>query len=94
MNQAASLLPERPPRVGERVETELRKHEGGGIQLTIEFSEGERRQRQADVVSWRTRLAQFDRDMEMEPARIREFYQVRAKRVEPLGLVCLWPDTG
>ena len=78
----------------ERVETELRKHEGGGIQLVIEFSEEEKRQRQADVASWRTRLAQFDRDLETEPARIREFYAVRATRVEPLGLVYLWPDTG
>ena len=73
---------------------ELRRHEGGGIQLVIEFSEEEKRQRQADVASWRTRLAQFDRDLETEPARIREFYAVRAKRVEPLGLVYLWPDTG
>ena len=78
----------------QRVETELRKHEGGGIQLVIEFSEEEKRQRQADATSWRTRLVQFDRDLETEPARIREFYEVRAKRVEPLGLVYLWPDTG
>ena len=78
----------------QRVETELRRQEGGGIQLVMEFSEEEKRQRQADVASWRTRLAQFDRDLETEPARIREFYTVRAKRVEPLGLVYLWPDTG
>ena len=78
----------------ERVEAELRRHEGGGIQLTIEFSEEERRQRQADIASWRTRLAQFDRDLETEPGRIRAFYEVRARRVEPIGLVYLWPDTG
>ena len=77
-----------------RVEAELRRDEGGGIQLVIEFSEEEKRQRQADVTSWRTRLAQFDRDLETEPDRIREFYEVRAKRVEPIGLVYLWPDTG
>ena len=78
----------------ERVEAELRKHEGGGIQLVIEFSEDEKRQRQADLASWRTRLAQFDRDLETEPDRIRAFYEVRARRVEPIGLVYLWPDTG
>ena len=78
----------------ERVEAELRRHEGGGIQLVIEFSEEERRQRQADVASWRTRLAQFDRDLETEPDRMRTFYEVRARRVEPIGLVYLWPDTG
>ena len=78
----------------ERVEAELRRHEGGGIQLVIEFSEEEKRQRQADIASWRTRLAQFDRDLETEPDRIRAFYEVRARRVEPIGLVYLWPDTG
>ena len=77
-----------------RVEAELRKQEAGGVQLVLEFSEDERRQRQADIASWRTRLAQFDRDLETEPARIREFYEVRARRVEPIGLVYLWPDTG
>ena len=78
----------------ERVEAELRRHEGGGIQLVIEFSEEEKRQRQSDVASWRTRHAQFDRDLETEPERIRAFYEVRARRVEPIGLVYLWPDTG
>ena len=78
----------------ERVEAELAKQEAGGVQLALEFSEDEKRQREADMASWRTRLAQFDHDLETEPARIREFYDVRAKRVEPIGLVYLWPDTG
>ena len=43
--------------------------------------------------SWRIRLEQFDRDLEREPQRIRAFYKVRAKRVEPVGLVYLWPET-
>ena len=77
-----------------RVEAELRRHEAGGVQLALEFSEDEKRQREADVASWRTRLAQFDHDLETEPARIREFYEARAERVEPIGLVYLWPDTG
>ena len=78
----------------ERVKSELRRQEGAGVQLTLDLSEDEERQRQADVASWHTRLAQFDRDLETEPARVREFYEVRARRVEPIGLVYLWPDTG
>ena len=78
----------------ERVETELRKQEGAGIQLELELSEDEKRQRQADVLSWRRRLVHFDRDLASEPARVRAFYEVRSKRVEPIGLVYLWPDTG
>ena len=77
-----------------RVEAELTKHDAAALQLELAFSEDEKRQREADVASWRTRLAQFDRDLETEPARIRDFYEVRAKRVEPIGLVYLWPDTG
>ena len=46
------------------------------------------------LASWRTRLAWFDRDLGTEPARIRGFYEVRARRVEPVGLACLWPGTG
>ena len=34
---------------------------------------------------------QFKRDLEREPQRIRDFYEVKATRVEPVGLVYLWP---
>ena len=76
-----------------RVSEELARHEADGAQITITFSEEEKRQRQADVTAWRRRLTQFDRDLETEPARIRAFYAVHAQRVEPVGLVYLWPDT-
>jgi hypothetical protein len=39
------------------------------------------------------RLDQFDRDLASEPQRLRDFYEVRAQRVEPVGLVYLWPET-
>jgi hypothetical protein len=39
------------------------------------------------------RLKQFDHDLMTEPDRIKEFYEVRARRVEPVGLVYLWPET-
>ena len=77
-----------------RVEAELNRHEAREVQIALEFNQDEKRQREADVASWRTRLTQFDRDLETEPARVREFYEVRARRVEPIGLVYLWPDTG
>ena len=51
------------------------------------------RQLDADMRHWRRRLARFERDLEREPARIREFYEIRARRVEPVGLVYLWPET-
>jgi hypothetical protein len=77
----------------ERVREELTKHEGEFQQLTLDFDEEEKRQLESDMRSWRGRLEQFDRDLEREPQRVREFYEVRAKRVEPVGLVYLWPET-
>ena len=50
-----------------------------------------RAQEFADIA--KRRRDQFDRDLEREPERIREFYEVRAQRVEPVGLVYLWPET-
>ena len=49
--------------------------------------------------SWRTSpggeawVIVADLTDEREPQRVREFYEVRAKRIEPVGLVYLWPET-
>jgi len=32
--------------------------------------------------------------LQTEPDRIRELYKVKARRIEPVGLVYLWPVTG
>ena len=77
----------------ERVREELAKNEGGFEQFTLDFGDEEKRQLESDMRSWRIRLEQFDRDLEREPQRIRAFYEVRAKRVEPVGLIYLWPET-
>lgn len=62
-------------------------------QLSLDFSDEERRQLEADMKSWSVRLDQFARDLRHEPGRIREFYEVRAHRVEPVGIVYLWPES-
>jgi hypothetical protein len=77
----------------ERVREELAKHEGTFPQLSFGFADEEKRQLESDMRSWRMRLEQFDRDLEREPQRVRSFYEVRAQRVEPVGLVYLWPET-
>jgi hypothetical protein len=38
-------------------------------------------------------LAELETELETEPARIRDVYEVRARRIEPVGLVYLWPVT-
>lgn len=57
------------------------------------WPEQERRQRESDMRAWERRLETFDRDLVTEPSPIRDFYEVRARRIEPVGLVYLWPDT-
>jgi len=76
-----------------RVRDELKKHKDEYDQLVLNFDNDERRQLEANMKSWSTRLKLFNRDIEREPKRIREFYEVRATRVEPVGLVYLWPET-
>jgi superfamily II DNA or RNA helicase len=78
----------------ERVREELTKHEREFQQLTLDFDDDEKRQLESNMKSWRGRLEQFERDLGREPQRIREFYEVCATRVEPVGLVYLWPETG
>ena len=77
----------------DRVSKELARHESESAQLTLGFSDDERRQLESDMRSWKVRLKQFSRDLEEEPNRIRNFYNVRATRIEPVGLVYLWPES-
>lgn len=78
----------------ERVREQLAKLDGGSAQqLTLGFDDEEKRQLEADVRSWRLRLGQFDHDLAHEPDRIRDFYAVKASRIEPVGLVYLWPES-
>lgn len=56
--------------------------------------EEERRQLEANKRHWARRLTMIEEELKTEPDRIREVYEVRATRVEPVGLVYLWPVTG
>src|SRR5262249_6028161 len=88
-----SDLRETLERQRERVGEALAKHDQEFEQLALDFGDEERRQLESDMRSWRSRLDQFDRDLQREPQRVREFYEVRAKRIEPVGLVYLWPES-
>ena len=77
----------------DRVAEELRKHTEAP-QLALDLGDEDRRQLQANIRSWRDRLDRFEEDLREEPERIRDFYRVRTPRVEPVGLVYLWPETG
>ncbi|MBK8266479.1 MAG: DEAD/DEAH box helicase [Nannocystis sp.] len=51
----------------------------------------ERRQRQADEDARRDRLAAIDREIHEEPADLKALYEIQLSRIEPVGLVYLWP---
>jgi Tfp pilus assembly protein PilP len=75
-----------------RIENELKKF--GKTQLELQFSDTERRQREADHRHWQTRLNSISTELQTEPDRIRNTYVVNAFRIEPVGLVYLWPRSG
>lgn len=42
---------------------------------------------------WTKRLEELREELKTEPDRIASIYEVQAKRIEPVGLVYLWPIT-
>ena len=79
----------------ERQRARIQRHRGGmeekSRQQVLDFGKDELRQLRADMRHWGRRLESLERELEEEPARIRAGYEVRARRVEPVGLVYLWP---
>jgi hypothetical protein len=59
-------------------------------QLSL-FNADELRQLEADRKHWRKRISDLELEINTEPQRIEEIYQVKADRIEPVGLVYLWP---
>ena len=90
----AEELRETLVRQKKRVTAELLRHEEQAVQFALDLDAEDHRRMEATKRSWKLRLEQFDRDLEREPGRIRDFYRVRAHRVEPVALVYLWPETG
>jgi len=65
------------------------------IQIEFAFDDDqERKQFAANRKYWESWLLNVDGELEREPRRIREFYEVKSSRIEPVGLVYLWPFTG
>lgn len=55
------------------------------------IAENERRQLRADRRHWQERLIRLEEELQTEPTRVRSSYEVRARRLEPVGLVYIWP---
>ncbi len=74
-----------------RIEATAGRH---AKQLPLDFGDDERRQLEADRRHWGRRLEALRTELDTEPDRIRHVYDVKAVRVEPVGLVYLWPVSG
>jgi SNF2 family DNA or RNA helicase len=72
----------------------IAKHDKPEQRALFEFIEEERRQLESNRRYWDKRLAALETELRTEPHRIRELYDVKATRIEPVGLVYLWPVTG
>jgi len=78
---------------------EIKKHEekySDPNQLKFDFGddEGELRQLESNKRYWSKRLDMLDEELKTEPRRIKDLYEIKATRLEPIGLIYLWPATG
>jgi hypothetical protein len=66
-------------------------------QLTFDdlasFNESEEKQYRRERQHMDERLAAIEREMEREPGQIEAIYRVALRRLSPVGLVVLWPET-
>ena len=72
----------------------IKEASSNDLQLRLELDTDEDRQRAADRRAWDRRLDAIEHELESEPKRIEAAYTIRAWRIDPLGLVYLWPRTG
>ena len=69
---------------------------GDGRQLSFgesEAAKAQRRQLEADLAHMKDRLTCIDEELTTEPRQLRLLYSVALTRLEPVGLVYLWPTT-
>ncbi|MCB1021860.1 MAG: helicase, partial [Acidobacteria bacterium] len=76
------------------IERTVEKYAGPSAQRMLPGMEDELRQLRDNQRYWQERLASLEHELEEEPQRIADIYQVQAKRLEPVGLVYLWPVSG
>lgn len=63
-------------------------------QLPLDLGGDEQRQLNADRRHWAQRLNELEAEIRGEPERVRRGYDVVAERLEPIGLVYIWPRSG
>lgn len=72
----------------DRILKQFRQYETQQLSL---FNPEELRQIDADRRHWEVRIVQLESEILSEPERIQQTYQVKAERIEPVGIIYLWP---
>ncbi|MBD2073032.1 DEAD/DEAH box helicase [Phormidium sp. FACHB-592] len=72
----------------DRILKQVKQYETQQLSL---FNADEMRQINADHQHWGKRLGELGTEILREPERIQQTYQVKAERIEPVGIVYLWP---
>ncbi|MDY0001367.1 MAG: DISARM system SNF2-like helicase DrmD [Polyangia bacterium] len=88
--EAASLR-----RILEAQKAGISKEMKGADQLALHFTDSEKEQREQleqNLAYWRERLSRIDHEIEHEPPQLEALYEVALRRLEPVGLVYLWPE--
>ncbi|HEY3352938.1 MAG TPA: DISARM system SNF2-like helicase DrmD, partial [Polyangia bacterium] len=68
----------------------------GRVQLGFDFGEhdqDQRRQFEDDRKHMEQRLTAIEKEIDTEPAQIKDVYRVVLQRLEPVGLIYLWPES-
>jgi hypothetical protein len=66
---------------------------GGDTQLVMQFDKREAEQFRKEREHMDDRLASIEKETVREPEQIEAIYKVALRRLEPVGLVFLWPET-
>ena len=70
------------------------QHSKPDLQLRLGFADDETPPARIEPAVLGQAAAALEDELKTEPDRIRDLYQVKATRIEPVGLVYLWPITG
>jgi len=78
----------------ERTAAKYEQYDAHQLRLDFADNEDELRQLESNRKYWTKRLLSLERELQSEPERIRAVYEIKATRIEPVGLAYLWPVTG
>ena len=92
--EEADQLEEILHRQRDAIEEQLQLKPEQNLEFEFEkLTKGEQRQVEADRAHMQSRLEAIEREIKEEPEDLKSLYRVSLRRLEPVGLVVLWPKS-